>query len=512
MKNYCLQAQAYSKVCLGFIFAFIQTNSKAQTNLIPNNSFEVYTQCPFLFNAPPPTPWYTNSNYNESYANSCSNEQCLKVPYNCSGGGNSYQYARTGDAYIGLFYFNGNDLRNYCQVKLITSLKAGKRYYAEHYINLADGCIYGCNNIGMLFTKTAKYVDTVNFPYGVLAANPQILNYGNPVIIDTQNWVKVSGIFKATGGEQYLTLGNFKYDSQTTQIQFQPNGYPGSGYNIDDVSVYELDSFCLKANAGKDTTITIGDSIFIGSHTNGIDSLKWLQNGAVIDSIRPGFWVKPTTGTSYILQQTINGCFSADTVTIGVVVPLKFTSFTAQIQPTPSPSKEGNVMLHWQTANEINVSHFNIQRSINGNPASQQGRYFETIGRTLAKNKNVNEYSFTDVLLPSLEGLGAGLFYRIQSIDKDGKISYSEVKQIRLNQLTDNPINIYPNPAKDVVNIKTYNAIQIKIIDCFGRIITKINSPQPHQTINTNQFAKGVYLVQITLNNGNILIQKLVME
>jgi hypothetical protein len=53
-----------------------------------------------------------------------------------------------------------------------------------------------------------------------------------------------------------------------------------------------------------------------------------------------------------------------------------------------------NVAVNWTTANEINVSHFNIQRSSNG-------KDFINIGKVKANNKNYNEYSFTDPLTTS---------------------------------------------------------------------------------------------------------------
>jgi len=322
-----------------------------------------------------PPPWYLNctKQINKSYLNGCANITDLtSVPISYTSGGLNYQLAHTGQGFIILDYLAAGLLNNryYLQTELLDSLKKGYNYYVEYFTNLHDQAVFACNNNGLLFTIAAFYVDTLINPYAVYPANPQIVNYGNPIITDTMSWVKVSGIYKARGGEQFITIGNFKYASQTNYITVNSTGVCYcSGYAIDDVSVIPLDSFNLLADAGADKIITIGDSVFIGSYTNGIDSLKWLnQNtGNKIDSTRPGFWVKPSSTTSYVLHQVVNGCFSSDTVVVTVKpLPLKFISFTAQIQPTPSPSKEGNVLLLWQTANEINVSHYNIQLSLNG--------------------------------------------------------------------------------------------------------------------------------------------------
>lgn len=317
---------------------------------------------------------------------------------------------------------------------------------------------------------------------------------------DTMGWVKISGIFTAQGGEQYLTLGNFKLASQTQFIQIAPfgTGYNGSGYYIDDVSVISLDSMCLKADAGKDTAITLGDSVFIGSYINGIDSLKWLNNNTVIDSIRPGFWVKPTASTFYILTQTVNGCTSIDTVYVNVgTVPLKFISYNLISSLRGTKQSFENT---WQTANEINVSHFNIQRSTNS-------KDFTTIGKVAAQNKITNEYIFIDET-PN-EGLS---YYQIESVDFDGRKKYSETRTLNLKPQTLNGVSIYPNPAKDIVTVECKGAKELLTIDYLGRIVYQSTVYSQPFTVNIKQLPKGIYAVKAMMVNNEIAITKFVKQ
>ncbi len=486
------------------ITLFFYNNSIAQTqyNLVKNYSFEDYVVCPSANNPAPPPPWYSAGKaYTATYINACNPDLSYTVPTNGSG----YQYARTGNGYIGLYFINGlnQNNRNYLQAKLKDSLYNQHSYYIEFFANLGNTQKYACNNVGLLLTNNAVYVDTLAHPLGVLPANPQILNYGNPVITDTLNWVKVSAIYKAQGGEQYITIGNFKTDAQTSYKQVQPTGYNGSAYFIDDVSVIPLDSFCLKADAGRDTTIAQGDSVFIGSYTNGLDSVKWFVNGTtLIDSIRPGFWVKPNASTFYILQQVVNGCYSADTVYINVnPLPLTVVDYKLLIiDETRNGINQKQVTNNWTTANEINVSHFNIQRSI-------YGKDFTTIGKIKAQNKLANEYSFIDET-PN-DGLN---YYKIESVDFDGRKQYSETRILNFKPQTFNGISIYPNPAKDLVSIDSKGIQQIKIINQLGQTLMQINNSTEHQTINTKQFTKGLYIVQCTTNKGEINTQKLIIE
>jgi hypothetical protein len=485
-----------------FIITLIKTN--AQKNLVPNYSFENNAVCPSNAGGRPmPTPWYfpTASIYrNSQYMNSCALDANFGVPQNVWG----FQYAHSGNAYcsigpLSLQLLNSD--RYYIQANLLDSLKKGKSYYVEFFVSLMQANRYASNNISLLFTKNAIYVDTITDPFGVIQANPQITGFGNRIITDTMNWVKISGIYKAQGGEQYITIGNFKNDNQTsfTQLNSIQQYCICAAYYLDDVSVIPLDSFCLKADAGRDTTIKVGDSVFIGSYTNGIDTIKWLQNGLIpIDSTRPGFWVKPAiTGTYfYVLQQTVNGCFSSDTITISVVLPLKFINYNCVSSLRGTKQSAENI---WTTGNEINVSHFNVQHSVNG-------KDFINMGKVTAKNSILNEYNFID------EKPNVGInYYRVVSVDKDGKLNYTVIKSLNVNHSSLNVIT-YPNPANDFVTIQGNNIKQIKIINQLGQTIQQLNNITQHQTINTKQFTKGIYIVQVTTTKGETSTQKLIIN
>ena len=301
--------------------------AKGQANLVPNPSFEQFTNCPYGYRYEHPDYWYQTNSGGGGYLNACSTGN-TNVPNTQWG----YQTARTGVAFVGMFYDNGNG-NNYFQVKLTDSLITDKRYYIEYYVvNPKKYYRLACNNVSLFLSNKAVYTDTT-FYTSLLLANAQVYNYGNPIIYDTVNWVKVSSIYRAIGGEQYITLGNFKNSNQTNySIKLPAIGsyYNGASYSVDDVSVILLDSMPLKADAGRDTTIHIGDSAFIGSLTNGIDSLKWqiLNSNNTIDSIRPGFWVHPLVNTCYVLTQTVNGYTSSDTVCVNVLpLPLKFLKY-----------------------------------------------------------------------------------------------------------------------------------------------------------------------------------------
>jgi hypothetical protein len=222
-------------------------------NLVPNPSFEEYTDCPIgqgtayyahpWFN--PLSPTTVDTNGAVDYYNAC-------VPFpmyaECSvpQSGAGFQYARTGVAYMSLVFaiiqdslFNG--VYEHLSVKLLSKLSAGKKYCFEMYLSKAD--YFNCigDQFGAYFSA-----DTIITPgfYTYIPVTPQIETPPYVFYSDTVNWQKVEGSFIADGGEQFLTIGCFKPPNQLhlfDQAPF-PNSCNGSYIWIDDVSVYLCDS------------------------------------------------------------------------------------------------------------------------------------------------------------------------------------------------------------------------------------------------------------------------------
>jgi len=88
------------------------------------------------------------------------------------------------------------------------------------------------------------------------------------------------------------------------------------------------------------------------------------------------------------------------------------------------------------------------------------------------------------------------------------KMTITGVNEVVTNSL----FNIYPNPAKDFLNINnSVGNIKIEITDLTGKIIFKDALQNNFETIDISSFKKGIYIV--TLSNPNVkYIQKLVIN
>lgn len=86
------------------------------------------------------------------------------------------------------------------------------------------------------------------------------------------------------------------------------------------------------------------------------------------------------------------------------------------------------------------------------------------------------------------------------------EITKNEVPS-KVETVAESKISVYPNPVKDVLNIDTQeNTKQIKIIDMVGKVIyLGTNEKQ----IDTKNFEKGIYIVQLTFDNGKSLSTKI---
>ncbi len=183
------------------------------------------------------------------------------------------------------------------------------------------------------------------------------------------------------------------------------------------------------------------------------------------------------------------------------ILPLSILSFKAA-PPPPEGGIKGNALLNWVTTDEVNVDHFNIERSVDG-------KTFETIGMVRAKGGGC--YLYLDQAPPPPKG---GIsYYRLEVVDKNGSISYSEVREVEI-RMDKVQLKIYPNPAKEYVVIDVSNIKEIHIFNSLGQVIsTKVdNTNMLHYRIDIKSLIRGIYTVQVVHNDGTVRTEKLIIE
>jgi len=66
---------------------------------------------------------------------------------------------------------------------------------------------------------------------------------------------------------------------------------------------------------------------------------------------------------------------------------------------------------------------------------------------------------------------------------------------------TNSNIEIYPNPASDILYIKGINNSIIEIYDMTGKMVYNQAYTDDNLTINLNNFHKGIYIIKIIREN-----------
>lgn len=281
-----------------------------QINLVPNGSFESYSTCPNgLDQINLAYPWVDPTTSGTDFFDSCSSG--VGVPSNPAG----YQFAMEGWGYAGFnAYVSSFQYRTYLQVKLDSPLIAGQAYCLSFYVSLADTCNYATDAIGACLSQNSLTCS----PAGcLLNYTPQIQNTQGNILGDTLNWILISGVYNAAGGEEYLTIGNFKADTVTTYVAVNsiPNQFH-SYYYVDLVSLVELAPAI--ALVGANVEICPGDSAQLGASGYSDITYSWQPTEGLSDSTIANPLSSPTVTTTYTLSQTQCDVTSTATVTITV--------------------------------------------------------------------------------------------------------------------------------------------------------------------------------------------------
>jgi len=183
----------------------------------------------------------------------------------------------------------------------------------------------------------------------------------------------------------------------------------------------------------------------------------------------------------------------------GGVLPLQFSNFSLK-------KSAGNaVQLSWNTAQEFNVSHFDIMRSSNG-------RNYTSIATVAAKNTLVaNTYTTTD-----LNPAKGNNFYKITSIDKDGKYTSTDILRIDFNR-TASEIFAYKNGSDVRVNVANLDKgnYPIRLMNAQGQqvyagtIIHKGENTSHTLTISKT-LVPGVYHLTLLKNDSRLITSMII--
>ena len=263
-------------------------------------------------------------------------------------------------------------------------------------------------------------------------------------------------------------------------------------------------------------TITANDTFYLDLTNVRAQNYQWQLNMENMDQPGlSGFLEDNYTKTSKLLNlnggnpidfavTNVAGSYAANRFKIvftqAKVLPLTFTNVKAYQYNT-------GINIEWKVENESNIRQYEVEKSIDGNNYSK-------VNITAANNIPVSSYIWVDA------GAEAGYhYYRIKSVDVNGKIGYSKVVKVFIGTARQ-VITVFPNPIKDgIINLQMWNqpagTYGIKLSNNLGQTVLarKANHTGGNSTeiiAIEKSISKGIYTITITKPNGEIISDKII--
>lgn len=246
----------------------------------------------------------------------------------------------------------------------------------------------------------------------------------------------------------------------------------------------------LKATSGSGVTAITGLSIYKNSDACG--STVRSSTLAVTPLYAEAF------GSDYVIGANISSFSSFYFANSGFsALPLQLVAFKGLLQGS-------DALLQWETATETNTARFEVERSTDGIGFQKIG----TVAAAGTSSANAS-YAYTDkgaALLPTNT-----IYYRLRTVDKDGKVSYSQVAAIRLPRNGD--VMVFPNPVKEKVTVRISNMaaknVTVQVSDVQGRVVYS-SKEQLHQnvsniSIDARHWTPQLYVIKIVNSKNEVL-------
>lgn len=176
------------------------------------------------------------------------------------------------------------------------------------------------------------------------------------------------------------------------------------------------------------------------------------------------------------------------------------TSLPVRVVHFGVAAKENAVTIRWETAEEENVSHFDLERSPDG---LRWHRIAEVYSRRYGDTTSPG-YVHVDADPPPGRN-----FYRLRITDDDGSLSYSKLESVFLLP----ELRIYPNPAKDYLLVESpfKMAVFYEVVAPDGRVVLQ-GRLGPENRVYLGALLPALYIIRLSLASGQTFTRRIVKE
>ncbi len=188
------------------------------------------------------------------------------------------------------------------------------------------------------------------------------------------------------------------------------------------------------------------------------------------------------------------GAFGFGEVEDHLVLP--GVTLTTLLEKFTAIPQSQNVLINWAVGKEINVSKYEVEHSTDNIS-------FSSLNTSPATgNRNYSWIHFSPLI--------GNNYYRLKITGTFGNIKYSNIQKVHFG--INSTANIYPNPAKNILNINvTGTQLNKPAIICIysfdGKALSqkKINSLSQNETFDISRFPDGQYILKILSDNEEIV-------
>ncbi|MEP7238751.1 MAG: PQQ-dependent sugar dehydrogenase [Ferruginibacter sp.] len=369
------------------------------------------------------------------------------------------------------------------------------------------GCVLKYSFLG--YAANASGFSTIPKTVAVTTGPVNTCNTGTPVTIDGTNnflWVPITGpdgniMAEINAMGQSLGVVNSSFYKNSGALR--TNG--GKRYLDRNITITPtVTSFVTPVKVRLYISKTEFDALAAdpASLIGSILQLRVLKNsdpcsgaiGSTTTLLTPTNTLVPdlTQGANgYVLQVDVTGFSSFYFGSSNISLPLNLLTFTGTLQ------NSNTTLLKWKTTNEINTSHFFVERSTDGQAFDQIGRVNATGNSTTESNYNYNDNDVANLQAPNV-------FYRLKMYDNTGTYRYSNVIRVTMPGIPSD-MTLSPNPASSDVkaSITSSDACNAdwQVIDYSGRILlqntTSLKKGNNDVIINISQLPAGSYYLKV---------------
>lgn len=153
-------------------------------------------------------------------------------------------------------------------------------------------------------------------------------------------------------------------------------------------------------------------------------------------------------------------------------------------------------VLQWNVA-EKDVERYEVERSADA-------RNYSTLATLSSKGDGTHDYTFTEGT-----ALIGTAYYRVKQVDRDGRTAYSAV--VKLSSERNDPVTIYPNPAKDKVVVSVPASLlntEAVLSNLEGKALLVIRLKSLSCSMDMGQYPAGTYMLRFANSSSEKIIKQ----